>query len=277
MHLSVLDQSQPPGRLPGDAAAGSRTLLISELLCESVDLHAGERVLEVPCGSGNAALGAARRFCRAVAVDAPAPLERVRRRAGAEGLEVAVAEGGAGRLPFPDGCFDAVLSAADVMSAPGPDGAAAELLRVCRPGGRIGLVAWTPDGYPGRLWAAVGRRLPASPDGRSPGPPRPHAPDAGGPWGTEQRLRELFGPEVAITAPRRSFLWRFPSAEHQVAYLAAFSAPTAGALLALGPDRAPALRAELLELARRFDVSEDETLVLRLDYLEAVVRKPLWR
>jgi SAM-dependent methyltransferase len=253
VHLSVLEQPRPV-RSPGDAAIGSRTLLISELLCESADLHAGERVLEVPCGS--AALGAARRFCRAVAVDAPEPLQGVQRRAQAEGLEVAVTEGDPGELPFPDGCFDAVLSAGDTLSAPLP-AAAAELLRVCRPGGRIGLVAWTPDGYLGRLSAALGRQLPAL-------------------WGTERRLRELFGPEVAITAPRRSFLWRFPSAGHQVAYLGAFHHPTAEALLALGPDRAPALTAELLELARRFDVSEDETLVLQLDYLEAVVRKPMW-
>ena len=266
MHLSVLDQPQRSDRSPGDAAAGSRTLLISELLCESVDLHAGERVLDVPCGSGSATLAAARRFCRAVGVDAPEPLERTRRRALAEGLEVAVAEGDAGELPFPDGSFDVVLSAGDAMAAPGPDGAAAEQLRVCRPGGRIGLVAWTPDGYVGQLSAALGRHLPAPADGEAPAL-----------WGTRQRLGELFGPQVAITAPRRSFLWRFPSAEHQVAYFGAFHDPTAEALLALGPDRALALRAELLQLAGRFDVSEDETLVLRLDYLEAVVRAPLWR
>jgi SAM-dependent methyltransferase len=266
VHLSMLAPPRPPDRPPGDADTGSRTLLIAELLCESVDLHAGERVLDVPCGSGSAALAAARRFCRAVGVDAPQRLERARRRAHAEGLEVALAEGGAGELPFPDGSFDAVLSAGAAMSAPGPDGAAAELLRVCRPGGRIGLVAWTPDGYLGRLSAAVGRHLPA-PAGRQ-------APAL---WGSQHRLRELFGPEVAITAPRRSFLWRFPSAEHQVAYLGAVHDPTAEALAALGPDRAPALEAELLELAGRFDVSEDETLVLRLDYLEAVVRRPLWR
>jgi SAM-dependent methyltransferase len=261
---SVLEQPRRPGRSPGDAAIGSRTLLISELLCESAHLQAGERVLDVPSGSGSAALAAARRFCRAVAVDAPEPLQGVRRRAEAEGLEVAVAEGGPGDLPFPDGRFDAVLSAGDAMPAPGPDGAAAELLRVCRPGGRIGLVAWTSDGYLGRVSAALGRHLPAA-DRRPPAP-----------WGSRQRLRELFGPEVAITAPRRSFLWRFPSAEHQVAYLEAFHGPTAAALAALGPDRAPALKAELLELARRFDVCENETLVLQLDYLEVVVGKPLW-
>jgi SAM-dependent methyltransferase len=265
VHLSLLEQPQRPARSPGDAATGSRTLLISELLCESVDLHAGERVLAVPCGSGSAALAAARRFCRAVGVDAPEPLERARRRAQAEGLEVSFKAGDAGELPVPDGSFDVVLSAGDAMSAPAPDRAAAELLRACRPGGRIGLVAWTPDGYLGRLSAAVGRHLPAPADG-----------EAAVPWGTGQRLRELFGPEVAITAPRRSFLWRFPSAEHQVAWFGTFHEPTAEALRTLGPDRGMALQAELLELAGRFDVSEDETLVLQLDYLEAVVRTPLW-
>jgi len=271
VHRSVLDDPQPPGRPADDAAAGSRTLLTSELLCESVDLHAGERVLDVPCGSGSAALAAARRFCRAVGVDAPEPLQRARRRAEAEGLEVAFLEGGAGELPFPDGSFDVVLSAGDTMSAPGPDGLAAELLRVCRPGGRIGLVAWTPDGYLGQLSAAIGRHLPAPAGGQAPTLQAPTL------WGTGQRLRELLGPEVAITAPRRSFLWRFPSAEHQVAYLGAFHDPAARALGALGPGRAGALKAELLELAGRFDVSDNETLVLRLDYLEAVVAKPLWR
>ena len=128
------------------------------------------------------------------------------------------------------------------------------------------MVGWVPDGYVGELFAAIARQLPT--------PAEPEAPAV---WGTQERLRELFGPEVAITAPRRSFLWRFPSAEHQVEYFSSFHGPTADALQALAPDRADALRAELLEVARRFDVSEDDTLVLRLDYLEAVVRKPSWR
>jgi SAM-dependent methyltransferase len=266
VHLSRIKQPERPSRLVGDAAAiGSRTLLISERLCESVDLRAGERVLDVPCASGSAALAAARRFCRAVGVDVPEMLERARRRADAEGLEVAFLEGEAEDLPFPDGSFEVVLSAGDAMSTPGRVGTVGELLRVCRPGGRIGMVAWVPGGYVGELFAAIGRRLPA-----------PAGPEAPIPWGTHERLRELFGPEVAITAPRRSFLWRFPSAEHQVEYFSSFHDPTVNALQALEPERADALRAELLELARRFDVSEDDTLVLRLDYLEAVVRKPSW-
>jgi SAM-dependent methyltransferase len=266
VRVSPSKKLQRPSRSVGDAAAiGSRMLLTSELLCESVDLHAGERVLDVPCGSGSAALAAARRFCRAVGVDVPELLERARRRAEAEGLEVAFLEGDAGDLPFPDGSFEVVLSSCDAVLPPDQEATAGELLRVCRPDGRIGMVCWTPDGYVGELFAAIGRHLPAPADLEAPIP-----------QGTKERLRELFGPEVAITAPRRSFLWRFPSAEHQVEYFGSFHGPTTKALQALEPDRAGALKTELLEVARRFDVSEDDTLVLRLDYLEAVVRKPAW-
>ena len=174
-------------------------------------------------------------------------------------------KGAAEDLPFPDGSFDVVLSACEAMSAPAQETMVGELLRVCRPGGRIGLVSWTPDGYLGHLFTALGRHLLAPAAGKVPIL-----------CGTKEQLRELFGPEVAITAPRRSFLWRFPSAEHQVEFFVNFHAPTVNALQALGPDGASALKAELLDVARRFDVSEDDTLVLRLDYLEVVVRKPAW-
>ena len=258
--IAVAQPQQAPWA-PGDAAAlESRTLLISELLCESVDPRAGDRVLDVPCGSGNAALAAARRFCRVIGVDqAPALLERARRRAEAELLEVTFAAGRADDLAFPDGAFDVVLSAGWANVPPGEERTARELLRVCRPGGRIGTVAWTPGSYLDELLATLGRQLP---------PPLPR--------GSPERLRELFGPEVAITAPPRNLLWRFPSVEHQVEFFAAFHGPTVRALQAVGPDRAGALRAELVELARRFDVSDDDTLVLRLEYLEVVVHKPAW-
>jgi SAM-dependent methyltransferase len=266
--LGTIDQQRPASWPAGDhAAVGARTLLAAELLCESVDLRAGERVLDVACGSGNAALAAARRCCRVVGVDDhPALLELARQRAEAEGLQATFLDGDPGELPFPDGAFEVVLSAAADLLAPDPPCAAGELLRVCRPGGRIGMVAWSPGGYVGELFAAIGRQLP---------PPAVLDPPVR--WGGQERLRELFGPGVAVTAPRRSLLWRFPSAEHQVAFLAGLHGPTARALQALGPDRGGALRAELLEVARRFDVSEDDTLVLRLDYLEVVARKPAWR
>jgi SAM-dependent methyltransferase len=259
--IAVAQPQQTPWAAGEAAALESRTLLTSELLCESVDPRAGDRVLDVACGSGNAALAVARRFCRVIGVDeAPALLERARRRAEAELLEATFAVGRADDLAFPDGAFDVVLSAGWANFPPGGERTARELLRVCRPGGRIGMVAWTPGSYLGELLAALGRRLPP--------PPLP--------WGSPERLRELFGPEVAITAPPRSLLWRFPSVEHQVEFLAAFHGPTVGALQAAGPDRTGALRAELVELARRFDVSDDDTLVLRLEYLEVVVHKPAW-
>jgi SAM-dependent methyltransferase len=267
VQLSTVNPPQQAIWSAGAAAAvGSRTVLTSELLCESVELHAGERVLDVACGSGNAALAAARRCCRVVGVDeVPALLERAHRRAEAEGLEVTFVDGDAEDLPFPDGSFEAVLSADETMVALNPERTAGELLRVCRPGGRIGMVDWAAGGYVGELFRTIGRYLPPPPGLRPPVL-----------WGGQERLRELFGSEVALTAPRRSSLWRFPSAEHQVEFLASFHAPTAKAFQALGPDRAGALRAELLEVARRFDVSEDDTLVLRLDYLEVVVGKPSW-
>ena len=221
MHPTLITQPHRPDQSVG-ASIGSRTLLTSELLCESIDLRAGERVLAAACGSGSAALAAARRFCRVVGVDDPELLESARRRAEAEGLEVVFLKGAAEDLPF-------------------------------------------PDGYLGHLFSALGRHLLASAAGKVPIL-----------CGTKEQLRELFGPEVAITAPRRSFLWRFPSAEHQVEFFVNFHAPTVNALQALRPDGVGALKAELLDVARRFDVSEDDTLVLRLDYLEVVVRKPAW-
>jgi SAM-dependent methyltransferase len=264
---TAVKQPEQAARALGDnLAIGSRTLVVSELLCESVDLHAGERVLDVACGSGNAALAAARRFCRVVGVDgAPALLERARQRAEAEGLEVTFLEGDADDLLFPDGSFDVVLSACGALFTLDAERRAGELLRVCRPGGRIGMVSWTPDSYVGELFAAIGKHVPASAGLEPPAV-----------WAGRERLRELFGPDVAITAPRRSLLWRFPSAQHQVEYFANFHGPTVTALQALEREGADALKAETLELARRFDVSEDDTLVLRLDYLEIVVRRPAW-
>jgi SAM-dependent methyltransferase len=265
MDIATIKERQQAAWASGDyAAVGSRFPLIAELLCEAVDLRAGERVLDVACGNGNAALAAARRFCQVTGVDyVPALLERARQRAAAEGLDATFEEADAEALPFLDGSFDAVLSTCGAMFAPDQERTASELLRVCRPGGRIGMVNWTPDSYVGELFKAIGRHLPPPPGLRPPVQ-----------WGSEERLRELFGPEATISAPRRSFLWRFPSAEHQVEFFATFYGPTNRALATLGADHAAALKAEMLETVKRFDVSDDATLVLRMDYLEAVIRKP---
>ena len=149
------------------------------------------------------------------------------------------------------------------MFAPDQERTAGELLRVCRPGGRIGMVNWVPDGYVGSLFRTIGRYLPPPPGVRPPVQ-----------WGSEERLRELFGPEVTISAPRRTFLRRWPSPEHQAEYFATFYGPTSKALAALSTDQAAALKADMVEVARSFDVSDDDTLVMRQDYLEAVIHKP---
>jgi SAM-dependent methyltransferase len=265
MDIATIKQRQQAAWASGDyAAVGTRLLPTAELLCEAVDLRAGERVLDVACGNGNAALAAARRFCRVVGVDyVPALLDRARQRAHAEGLEAAFQEADAENLPFGDGSFDVVLSTCGAMFAPEQERTAAELLRVCRPGGRIGMVNWTPDSYVAELFRAIGRHLPPPPGLRPPVE-----------WGTTERLRELFGPQVKISAPRQSFLWRFPSAEHQAEYFATYYGPTNKALDTLGPDRADALRADMVQTVRRFDVSDDHTLILRMDYLQAVIHKP---
>jgi SAM-dependent methyltransferase len=265
MDTVTIKQRQQAAWAAGDySAVGSRLLLTAELLCEAVDLRAGLQVLDVACGNGNAALAAARRFCQVVGVDyVPALLDRARRRAEAEGLAASFREGDAEALPFPDDSFDVVLSTCGAMFAPDQPRTAAEMLRVCRPGGRIGMVNWTPDSYVAELFRAIGRYLPPPP-GLQP-PVR---------WGDEERLRELFGPEVTISAPRRSFLWRFPSPEHQADFFATCYGPAYKALAALDEDRAAALKAEMVETVRRFNVADDATLVLRMDYLQAVVQVP---
>ena len=245
------------------ASIGNRILVVSELLCDAVDLRAGERVLDVATGTGNAALAAARRFGDVVGVDyVPGLLERARVRAAAEGLDVEFREGDAEALEFPDDSFDVVLSACGAMFAPDHRRTAEELLRVCRPGGRIGMVNWCPDGYIGDLFAAIAAHLP---------PPAGVEPPAR--WGDEAYLRQLWGRRVDLAAPRKTFLFRFPSVEHHVQYMADHYGPTLKALEAAGPERQDALRADLTDVARRYNRANDGTLVLEQDYLEVVATK----
>jgi hypothetical protein len=141
--------------------------------------------------------------------------------------------------------------------------AARELLRVCRPGGRIGMVNWIPGSYVGELFRTIGRYVPP--------PPGLQAPVL---WGSPDRLRELFGPDATISSPQRTFRWRFPSPEHQVEFFTTFYGPANRAVATLPADRAAGLKAEMLDVVKRFNVSNDNTLMLRMDYLEAVIHKP---
>ena len=237
---------------------------VSERLCDAVDLRAGERVLDVATGSGNTAIAAARRLCEVTGVDyVPALLERGRARADAEGLRVAFEEGDAESLPVADASYDVVLSTFGAMFAPNQEQAARELLRACRPGGRIGLANWTPDGWLGEMLRTVGRHV-APPAGLRP-PTR---------WGTEEGLRELFGDGVAsLRATRQPFVWRFASAQQYLEIFRTYYGPVLKAFAALDGTGQEALARDLVEAVERFNRSDDGTLVVPSDYLEVVATR----
>jgi SAM-dependent methyltransferase len=234
---------------------------VADVLCEAVDLQAGWRVLDVACGSGNAAIAAARCGCDALGVDyVPALLARGRRRAEAEGLSIELLEGDAEAIPFPAGSFDAVLSVFGSMFAPDHLQAAMELARVCRPGGRIGLATWTPDGFIGEMLKVVAAHVPPPP-----GVPSPIL------WGTEPYLRELLGDQIDTLACReRTFTFRFRSAEAYVDYFRTYYGPTVKAFEAVGTAGGDALFGDLVDLVRRHARPTPGPVSIPATYLETV-------
>ncbi|QIN83576.1 methyltransferase domain-containing protein [Rubrobacter tropicus] len=243
---------------------GAVLQIMSELLCEAVDLRPGQKVLDVATGSGNTALASARRFGETTGIDyVPALLERGRERAAAERLKVAFREGDAEDLPYPDASFDVVLSTVGVMFAPDQERAAGELLRICRPGGRIGLSNWTPDGFAGELGSLFGSYLPFSPGLKPPVL-----------WGTSERLRELLGGGVRdLRIVRRSFVFRYRSVRHYLEVLQTQLGPTREALLALDPAERGNLTDDVVGLVGRFNRSGDGAMVVPSDYLEVVATR----
>jgi SAM-dependent methyltransferase len=261
--LSAVKARQRAAWSSGDYAIVGTTLqIVGEELCEALDLRAGQAVLDVAAGNGNASLAAARRFCRVTAVDyVPALLARAGERAQADRLELTLEEADAEALPFPTGTFDAVISTFGVMFAPDQAIAAAELARVCAPGGRIGLACWTPEGFVGQLFQVVGRHVPPPPGLRSPAR-----------WGTREGLGELLGPFAgSITADLRTFTFRYRSAVHWLEVFRGYYGPVLKAFAALGEDGRASLADDLLRLVARFNRSGDSTVVVPGEYLQAVV------
>jgi ubiquinone/menaquinone biosynthesis C-methylase UbiE len=237
--------------------------IVGETLCEAVDLRAGENVLDVAAGNGNASLAAARRYADVTSTDyVPELLEQGLRRAEADGLPILTRVADAENLPFRDGEFDVALSTFGVMFAPNQERAAAELIRVVRSGGRIGLANWTPDGFIGELFRVVGRFVP---------PPSGLKPPAA--WGTETRIVELFGTQATdIRTERKQFVFRNLSAEHWIDVFRRYYGPVLRTFQALEPAGQHDFHAALLDLLERYNRGGREALIVPGDYLEVVIR-----
>ncbi|GLR86982.1 class I SAM-dependent methyltransferase [Bradyrhizobium iriomotense] len=263
--LAALKQRQHGAWSSGDYAVVGTTLqIVGEQLCEALDLRAGSKVLDVAAGNGNATLAAARRWCEVTSTDyVPALLERGRERAAAERLTISFREADAEALPFPDASFDTVLSTFGVMFTPNQDKAASELARVCRPGGKIGLANWTPQGFIGQLFKTLGKHLPPPAGVKSPAL-----------WGTKARLEEMFGGQASeIAAEPRIFVFRYRSPEHWLDVFKSFYGPMLKAFAALDDNGQAALRRDLLGLVGEFNHADDGTVVVHSEYLEAVISK----
>jgi ubiquinone/menaquinone biosynthesis C-methylase UbiE len=248
----------------GDYAVVGTTLqIVGEQLCEALDLRAGMKVLDVAAGNGNATLAAARRWCDVTSTDyVPSLLARGQARAAADGLTVTFREADAEALPFDDGAFDAVVSTFGVMFTPDQDKAAAELARVCRRGGKIGLANWTPNGFIGHVFKTLGKYLPPPPGAKSPAL-----------WGTETRLAEMFGAAGAIKSEPRDFIFRYRSPEHFLDVFRTYYGPMLKAFDALDAANQQRLRGDLLELIASLNRADDGTMVVPSAYLEVVITK----
>lgn len=263
--LEAVKERQQAAWTSGDFhAVAARIVLVAEQLVDAADLHAGWRVLDVATGSGNAAIAAARLGCEAVGVDyVPHLLERGRVRAIAEGLDVELLEGDAESLPFADASFDAVTSVFGCMFAPDHPRAAAELLRVTRPGGRIALASWTPGGFIGDLFRTMATHV---------------APPAGVPapmeWGDEARLHTLLGDGVtSLRSAERTFTFRFGSAAELVGFFRRWYGPTLKAFAALDDEGQRALENDMVALVERHDRLAGQAVAIPATYLESVATR----
>lgn len=263
--FNALKARQQSAWASGDYAVIGTTLqIVGEQLAEACDVRFDERVLDVAAGNGNATLAAARRGGNVISTDyVSALLDRAAERANAEGLEVQFQTADAEMLPFADATFDVVLSTFGVMFAPDQERAAGEMMRVCRPGGRIGMANWTPEGFIGQLFKTLGKHI-APPPGVQP-PSR---------WGVPAHLKTLFGEEAAeIAATPRIFNFRYRSAAHFIDVFRTWYGPVHKAFAALAPDKATLLEQDLTTLLNSLNRAGPSALVVPSEYLEVVITK----
>jgi len=263
--FNAIKQRQQATWASGDFAIVGTTLqIVGESLAEAVDVRAGELVLDVAAGNGNATLAAARRFARVTSTDyVPHLLEKGAARAKAEGLDVQFQLADAEALPFDDGSFDVALSTFGAMFTPEHHKAAHELLRVVRGGGRIGMANWTPEGFIGQLFRVIGAYVPPPAGTQSPAL-----------WGAEPRIIELFGHEaIDIRSVRKYFNFRYQSAAHWIEVFRNFYGPTHKAYAALEPGRQTSLTKDITALLESLNVAGPSSLVVPAEYLEVVITR----
>jgi len=263
--FNAIKQRQQATWASGDFAIIGTTLqIVGESLAEAVNVRAGEAVLDVAAGNGNATLAAARRFARVTSTDYVSHLlEKGAARAKAEGLDIQFQVADAEALPFDDGSFDVVLSTFGAMFTPEHHKAARELMRVVRSGGRIGMANWTPEGFIGQLFRVIGAYVPPPAGTKSPAL-----------WGSEPRIVELFGPEaIDIRCVRRDFNFRYRSATHWIEVFRNFYGPTHKAYAALDPVRQTSLTKDITALLEGLNVGGSSSLVVPGEYLEVVITR----
>jgi ubiquinone/menaquinone biosynthesis C-methylase UbiE len=263
--LKSLKARQQVAWSSGDYAVIGTTLqIVGEQLAEAMDLRAGQTVLDVAAGNGNITLAAARRWCEVTSTDyVETLLARGRKRVEAEGLQVKFQIADAEDLPFAEASFDAVVSTFGCMFSPDQDRTAAELVRVCKPGGRIGLANWTPEGFIGQIFKTIGKHLPPPAGVKSPLV-----------WGTRDWVQTTFEAAAStIAAEPRNFVFRYRSAQHFLDIFRRYYGPMLKAFAALDETGRKALAGDIITLVGRFNASGDETMVLPGEYLEIVITK----
>ena len=263
--LNAIKNKQQAAWSSGDYAVVGTTLqIVGEQLAEALDLRAGQKVLDIAAGNGNATLAAARRWCEVTSTDyVESLLARARQRAEAEGLKVNFQKADAEALPFADSSFDAVLSTFGGMFSPDQGRTASEMLRVCRSGGCIGLANWTPEGFIGQMFKTIGKHVPPPAGLKSPAL-----------WGTAEWIEKAFRADASsLVAQRRNFVFRYRSAEHFLDVFRRYYGPMLKAFEALQEPGRAALSRDIIELIGRLNKSGDKTMVVPSEYLEVVVTK----
>jgi len=246
------------------AVIGTTLQIVGEMLAESADVRAGERVIDIAAGNGNATLAAARRHASVTAIDyVPALLEKAASRARAEGFEVEFEAADAEYLPFEDAQFDAALSTFGIMFAPDHARAAKEALRVVRPGGRIALASWTIDGFLGEFFQVVSAHAPLPAGFRAPML-----------WGDKPHVLELFRNDAAqVRSVHRTFNFRYRSPRHWIEVFRAFYGGAHNVFSLLDAKAQAALDADLVVLLARHDIGRCGSLVIPGEYLETVITR----